>query len=102
MGKAFWSAFQAQVFTRGQLLAFDFKGFTFSVSVVGVEVVDTEALKNGRSDPSAPNSHRGVLMQQTSVQFVKAPDSTIRLKGGRQVQYHLYRTIQKNLKPVSQ
>lgn len=59
------------------------------ITVSDLAVVDLDALKHG-SGAAAANSAsmptgRGVLMQQTSITFVKAPDSTIRLKGARYV-----------------
>lgn len=80
--------FGGQVFTRNQPLAFDVHGTLLTVLVKDVAVVDTplKASSNTvpkQADPTAANSHRGVLLPQTAINFVKAPDSSIRIKGSR-------------------
>jgi vesicle-fusing ATPase len=105
MSKKFSTACQQHMFTRGQQLLFEFNGMNFSLVVQQVELVDLESLR--KSVPSSANSGgngnggssssssggvgtpatststpvRGILMAQTNVTFVKAPDSVLRLKG---------------------
>ncbi len=55
-------------------------------NVVETEVVDIEALKkgvNGGQAQTLVSGQRGILMQQTMINFVKAPDSSIRLRGSK-------------------
>lgn len=57
--------------------------------IADLEVVDLETLKKaarGDIEPEAMNgspASRGVLMRQTAIQFGKASESTIRLKGAK-------------------
>lgn len=85
MAKAFHTVFRAQVFTKGQLLAFEFRGINLSVTINDVQLVDLDALRKGTSAAApgnaAASNYRGILMPQTNINFVKAPDSSIRLKG---------------------
>ncbi|ORX86714.1 AAA-domain-containing protein [Basidiobolus meristosporus CBS 931.73] len=84
MGHVFTQSFGNQVFTRGQQLVFDFHGLNLQVQVLDLEVAELESLRSGQTQPKsgAPsNPSRGILMQQTLVQFTKAQDCTIRLKG---------------------
>jgi hypothetical protein len=68
-------------------LAFEFRGINLAVTVVDVEAVDIEVLKNAAKPDTGASptqaAFRGILMQQTSISFVKAPDSSIRLVGTR-------------------
>ncbi|CAM0137867.1 transport between ER and Golgi ATPase protein [Umbelopsis sp. WA50703] len=87
MAEAFTNAFKNQIFSHGQLLAFEFQGVTLLCRVTGLEVVELSALKkNFRGEVDAKHdeyqrmAQRGVLMQQTSIDFVKDPESPIRIK----------------------
>ncbi|KAK9720430.1 transport between ER and Golgi ATPase protein [Basidiobolus ranarum] len=84
MGHVFTQSFGNQVFTKGQQLVFDFHGLNLQVQVLDLEVAELESLRSGQAQQqnSASGNHvRGILMQQTLVQFTKAQDCTIRLKG---------------------
>src|SRR4051812_41330875 len=71
-------------------MAFEFRGFKLVVTVQAIYVVDLDTIRGGIAGaynsmmpPSGSRlATRGVLMQQTTVNFVKAPDSTISLVGG--------------------
>ncbi|KAJ3090173.1 transport between ER and Golgi ATPase protein [Quaeritorhiza haematococci] len=88
MSKIFIQQFNGQIFTKGQGLVFDFRGINMMAVVMDVDVVDFEALRGAASPRQvesaykARTSARGILMQQTTIQFTKAPDSNIKLKGG--------------------
>ena len=75
-----------------QLAVFDYRGVNLSVCVADVELVNIESLQKGvaasggkapSSSNLSPQASRGVLLHQTVINFIKAPDSTIRLKGSR-------------------
>ncbi|KAJ3345863.1 secretory subunit, partial [Kappamyces sp. JEL0680] len=71
MAKLYRTLFNEQIFSIDQ--------------VVGMEVVEMEGLKGGAMIPSQPGSvaaRRGILMSTTAINFTKAADSTIRIKGG--------------------
>ena len=59
------------------------------MKVEKVDVVDIDALKKGTTSLSKDSSpvkstlKRGIIMQQSNISFVKAADSSIRLKGNR-------------------
>lgn len=78
------------MFTSGQQLVFDFQGTQFLCRVVDLDVVDLEVLKAGRGrseydeqQPRYSGAPRGVLMHQTVVEFAKAHNSLLRLKGSK-------------------
>ncbi|KAI9494540.1 P-loop containing nucleoside triphosphate hydrolase protein [Zychaea mexicana] len=93
MEKAFSSNFHNQIFTVGQLLVFEFRGVNLSCRIADMEVVELDALKRmteegGASHEGTGASHanRGVLMRQSTIQFTKTSESTIRLKGAKRSQ----------------
>ncbi|CAE6443423.1 unnamed protein product [Rhizoctonia solani] len=76
-------AFNGQVFTPGQILVFDFHGITLKCIVTGLQVVELAAIqsKKGASGDAGPSAGRtGILMPQTEVNFIKAGDSTLKIK----------------------
>jgi vesicle-fusing ATPase len=78
--------FGSQIFTKSQVLVFEFRGVNMQITVIDLAVVDMDSLKKGTvvgGGSGGSQMNRGVLMQQTSISFAKAPDSTIRLKGAR-------------------
>ncbi|KAK9711822.1 transport between ER and Golgi ATPase protein [Basidiobolus ranarum] len=83
MGHVFAQSFGNQVFTTGQQLVFDFHGLNLQVQVLDLELAELESLRSEQPQRNnAPKvQNRGILMQQTLVQFTKAQDCTIRLKG---------------------
>ncbi|KAJ8662918.1 hypothetical protein O0I10_001094 [Lichtheimia ornata] len=89
MEEGFSSSFHNQIFSIGQILVFDFRGVKLLCKIADLEVVDLETLKKaarGDIEPEAMNgspASRGVLMRQTAIQFGKASESTIRLKGAK-------------------
>ncbi|KAG9118300.1 transport between ER and Golgi ATPase protein, partial [Ceratobasidium sp. 392] len=83
MSQSFLKAFNGQMFSPGQILVFDFHGITLKATVSGLQVVELAALQSKRSANAAPapGGHRfGILMEQTEVNFIKAGDSSIKLK----------------------
>lgn len=69
-----------------QTLCFDFHGVNLVVAVTAMQSLDFNSLKGSLSDGQpASSAHqsvpRGILISQTQVQFTKAADSTIKLKG---------------------
>ncbi|KAJ1555347.1 transport between ER and Golgi ATPase protein [Cladochytrium tenue] len=97
MAKAFMKSYIDQMYSMGQHLCFDYRGITFIGVVTAVDVVDFESLKQGRAgrDQDGRRPLRGILMDQTAINFVRAPDSSIRLKGARAATHAL---IQPNFK----
>ncbi|KAH6602633.1 hypothetical protein BASA61_000966 [Batrachochytrium salamandrivorans] len=80
----FRKLFDGHIFTVNQECFFDYHGLDLIAKALRIELVDMEALKKGDSQGQASSgmSSRGVLMQQTVLNIVKAADSSIRLKGG--------------------
>lgn len=82
--------FHNQIFTVGQMLAFEFQGVNLACRILDLEVVELETLRRGskgeidaRTEYAASKAQRGVLMHQTAIEFTKSSESTIRLKGAK-------------------
>lgn len=79
-------AFESHIFSVGQLLVFEFHGQNLRAVITGVEVVEAEQLnrKGAKAAPpggAAPTrSDKGILMAQSTVNFIKAGDSSIKIK----------------------
>ncbi|CAE6481743.1 unnamed protein product [Rhizoctonia solani] len=83
MSQNFVKAFNGQVFTPSQILVFDFHGITLKCIVTGLQVVELATIqsKRGASAEAGPSGRRtGILMPQTEVNFIKAGDSTLKIK----------------------
>ncbi|KAG8722824.1 transport between ER and Golgi ATPase protein [Ceratobasidium sp. 394] len=82
MSKSFLKAFNGQIFSPTQILVFDYHGITLKATVKGLQVVELAALQSKRpaNAAPAPGAGFGILMEQTEVNFIKAGDSTIKLK----------------------
>ncbi|KAF9996644.1 transport between ER and Golgi ATPase protein [Entomortierella chlamydospora] len=86
MGRVFISVFNNQVLTNEQALVLDFKDVRLVAIPKKVELVSSDALMNGMRGPDGQelpsiSGFRGVLTQQTQVQFVKAQGFNIKLTG---------------------
>ena len=76
MAQNFLRSHNGVVFSVGQLLIFDFHGQMLKLQVVGLQTVE---LMN--APPSQGQSGQsGVLMEKTDITFLKAADSSIKLK----------------------
>lgn len=85
MARNFLRAFDSHIFTKGQLLVFEFHGQNLKAVINGVSVVEADQVRGaGKGAPPPPPSHagqnRGILISQTQINFFKAPDSTLRIK----------------------
>ncbi|KAF7731559.1 transport between ER and Golgi ATPase protein [Apophysomyces ossiformis] len=93
MAKAFSLMYHNQIFSKGQMLVFEYQGINLICTVSDLEVVELETLKAGakgeidaRAESMASRASRGVLMHQTTVIFTNASESNIRLKGSKRTQ----------------
>ena len=73
MTQNFVRAFNGIVFATGEVLLFEFHGQTLKATVKGVQVLE---LPGQRGDAT----YYGLVMEKTDVNFLKAPDSAIKLK----------------------
>ncbi|CAE7229796.1 unnamed protein product [Rhizoctonia solani] len=80
MSQNFIKAYNGQVFTPGQILAFDFHGITLKCIVTGLQVVELAAIQSKRNDAGPSSARTGILMPQTEVNFIKTGDSTLKIK----------------------
>lgn len=84
MNHNFLRAFDGHIFSVGQLLVFEFHGYNLKATVRGVNVVESGQIDSrGNNAPvAAPRSHneRGILIQQTEINFLKARNSLIKIK----------------------
>jgi vesicle-fusing ATPase len=71
MAKNFIRAFSGMIFAVNEILVFDFHGQNLKAVVRGLSVVE---LANGASN------NMGILMEKTDVSFIRAGDSSIKLK----------------------
>ncbi|OBZ70486.1 Vesicular-fusion protein sec18 [Grifola frondosa] len=73
MAHNFIKAFNGIVFAAGEVLVFEFHGQNLKATVKSLSVVEL---------PNAPTnaSHFGVLMEKTDITFMKAGDSSIKIK----------------------
>ncbi|KAI8898909.1 P-loop containing nucleoside triphosphate hydrolase protein [Globomyces pollinis-pini] len=81
MGKLFMNLFDSQIFAIDQSLFFEFQGIDILVVVTNLETVDVASIKAGPFSSSSNSNKRGILMKTSAIQFIKAADSTIKLKG---------------------
>ncbi|PSR93809.1 hypothetical protein PHLCEN_2v4704 [Hermanssonia centrifuga] len=78
MERNFLKAYNGILFTVGQLLVFEFHGQNLKVQVKGLSTV--ELADGQRRGGASASTNLGVLMEKTQVTFIKAADSTIKLK----------------------
>ncbi|PWZ03287.1 AAA-domain-containing protein [Testicularia cyperi] len=90
MQRNFVRAFENQIFTVGQLLVFEFKGLNLKATVRGVEVVELHEVQQRsgaqaqqqqqQSGQHVSRSDKGILIAQTQVNFVAAPEGGVKIK----------------------
>ncbi|KAI8065418.1 P-loop containing nucleoside triphosphate hydrolase protein [Gongronella butleri] len=90
LAQVFTMNFVNQMFTAGQPVTMDFQGTLFQCRVMDVDLVDIRVLTQGAAGPDYAQTRRGgaprgILMRQSSVEFAKAPNSLVRLKGSKKV-----------------
>ncbi len=78
MERNFLKAYNGILFTVGQLLVFEFHGQNLKLQVKGLNTV--ELADGQRRGGASASTNLGVLMEKTQVTFIKAADSTIKLK----------------------
>ena len=79
MAKNFLRAFQGQVFSAGQVMAFEFHGQNLRGSIKALGTVGlSDTQRRGGAPPEASNM--GILMEKTDVTILKSPDSAIKIK----------------------
>ncbi|KAJ3283376.1 transport between ER and Golgi ATPase protein [Borealophlyctis nickersoniae] len=85
MQTIFTQSFDGQIFSEGQSLNMDFHGADLHFAIVGIHLVDLNALAGGGHAQGQPGkrARRGVLMKQTAINFTKRADSSIRLKAAK-------------------
>lgn len=85
MNANFLRAFENHIFTVGQPLVFEFHGHNLKALVRGVNVVEAGQIDaRGNNAPAPPGrgapTDKGILIAQTQINFLKAPDSLIKIK----------------------
>jgi vesicle-fusing ATPase len=82
MSRNFIKAFNGLVFSPSQILVFDFHGQNLNAVVKGIGHIELAAnqQKPGSGRSAAPAGAFGILMEQTDVNWMKAPDSAIKIK----------------------
>jgi len=82
LAQAFVRTFRNQIFAPGQQLLMDFKSIPLRLTVRTVELVDIAALNasGGAQQQTSPQS-RGILTQETAINYFKDSKSPINLKG---------------------
>ncbi|PRT53906.1 Vesicular-fusion protein SEC18 [Wickerhamiella sorbophila] len=77
LAKIFRTNFQDRIFSPGQMFAMDVGGVNFKAIVRHTQVVDMSDFNGDRGE-----NKRGIVLSQTEVNFVKAANSLMQLKGG--------------------
>ena len=85
LANAFIHTFRNQIFAPGQQLLMDFKSMPLRLTVRTVELVDLASVRGGGNN-QAPQTHsdpraRGILLQETQLNYFKDARSPINLKG---------------------
>ncbi|KAI9357328.1 P-loop containing nucleoside triphosphate hydrolase protein [Zopfochytrium polystomum] len=85
MAKIFAQSYNGLIFSIGQTLCFDYHGINFMGIVRSVDVADFNSLNQGQPprQQQGRQPFRGVLMEQSTISFSRAPDSSLRLKGSK-------------------
>lgn len=74
------------------MIILDFHGMNLKMKVLDVDVVDFRSMNRqggedagmvGGSRDDQRKPYRGILMQQTAISIVRAPESTLRLVGAK-------------------
>ncbi|KAG0270759.1 transport between ER and Golgi ATPase protein [Linnemannia exigua] len=86
MARHFITVFNNQVLAIDQALVLDFQDTRLILVPKLVQLVSSDALMNGNRGPDGEelpsrDGYRGVLTQQAQIQFVRAQDCNIKLKG---------------------
>lgn len=78
MAQNFTRAFGGQIFSVGQILAFEFHGQKLKGTIKALSVLELSQ-SQGR-DPPPEASNLGILMEKTDVTILKSPESAIKIK----------------------
>lgn len=84
MAKIFMQSYNGMMFSVGQSLCFDYHGINFQGTIMNVEVADFNSLNKGVPPPQQSTGRgpvRGILMEQSLINFTRSADSSIKLKG---------------------
>ncbi|KAJ3339956.1 transport between ER and Golgi ATPase protein [Gonapodya sp. JEL0774] len=81
LGKIFTQNFQGQVFSKGQSLLMDVKGVNLQLDIKDLSALDVNGMKKGSTEEPSKPVIMGVITPATQLSFVKAANSTIKLKG---------------------
>ncbi|KAF4619220.1 hypothetical protein D9613_004974 [Agrocybe pediades] len=82
MVKNFLKAFSGIVMSADEVIVFEYHGQNLKATVKSVSVLDLADEQRKGLPPSQGSGHKhmGILFEKTDVTFMKAPDSTIKLK----------------------
>jgi vesicle-fusing ATPase len=81
LAQAFTQTFRHQLFAPGQQLLMDFRSIPLRCTVRTVELVDLSSLKSAGGKQETNPQARGILTQETAVNWFKDARSPINLKG---------------------
>lgn len=74
----FFTLYQNQILSPGQKITMEFKNINFKITITGTQVVDL-GTQSEKAAPTQPNA-RGILVQQTEINFFKPNGGLINLK----------------------
>eukprot|EP01136_Pigoraptor_vietnamica_P001184 Opistho-1_new@27481 len=88
LGPWFVQEFSNCYLQKNEWMAFKYENVIYGVRVVKLELIDLDAVRAnpGGAAKSIPEGEFGVLLNESVVRFVKAPDSQLRLEGKDQTQ----------------
>jgi vesicle-fusing ATPase len=96
MSRNFLKAFGGQIFASSEILVFDFHGVNLKATVLSLGTLELADAQR-RGGGGAP-SNMGILMEKTDITFVKAGDSSIKLKNTNTKKYVFCAFASPNLK----
>eukprot|EP01137_Pigoraptor_chileana_P025948 Opistho-2@96200 len=86
LGPWFVQEFSGIYLQKNEWLTFKYENVLLAVRVTKLELVDLEAMRSGSASKGNADAAFGVLLNESNVRFVKAPESQLRLEGKDQTQ----------------
>ena len=81
LAQAFTQTFRGQIFAPGQQLLMDYRSIPLRMTVRTVELADMQSLKSAGGQQMTNPQARGILFQETTINYFKDAKSPINLKG---------------------
>jgi len=82
LAKTFVKAFNGIIMSSEEIIVFEYHGYNLKGNIKGVSVLELadEQRRGAPAGRSFSHQNMGIVMDKTDVTFIKAPDSTLKLK----------------------